>query len=102
MSFLLFFKFQIYFFNGSIDRESIVGCLLHLAKRRPQFLTRILTAVECVHANVPETYSRLEVEGLRKYLKVRCEFFLFFCFFFNNLNQILMSGWTDEHSQALR
>ena len=57
-------------FVFSVDRESIVGCLFHLAKLRPQFLPRILTAIEFVHGNVPESYSKLEVEGLRKYLKV--------------------------------
>ncbi|OQV18470.1 Symplekin [Hypsibius exemplaris] len=59
-----------------VDRESIIGCLFHLAKRRPQYLGRILTTVEFVHGNIPESYSKLEVEGLRKYLKAALMSFL--------------------------
>ncbi|XP_055354326.1 symplekin-like [Paramacrobiotus metropolitanus] len=52
-----------------VDCISVCGCLLGLARRRPQYLPRVMTAVEFLLTNIPAGYTKLHVEGLRKYLK---------------------------------
>jgi symplekin len=48
-----------------------MGSLTHIAKSRPQFLDRIVTAMEMLHANLPPTLSKSQVNSVRKHLKLQ-------------------------------
>ena len=63
-------------FHGSahISSANLMACMSsfsHIAKSRPQFLERIVDAMEKLHANLPPTLSKSQVNSVRKHLKLQ-------------------------------
>ena len=56
---------------SSANLMACMGSLTHIAKSRPQFLDRIVTAMEMLHANLPPTLSKSQVNSVRKHLKLQ-------------------------------
>lgn len=46
---------------SSANLMACMGSLTHIAKSRPQFLERIVGAMERLHANLPPTLSKSQV-----------------------------------------
>lgn len=63
-------------FHGSahISSANLMACMSsfsHIAKSRPQFLEQIVIAMEKLHANLPPTLSKSQVNSVRKHLKLQ-------------------------------
>lgn len=56
---------------SSANLMACMGSLTHIAKSRPQFLDRIVTAMESLHSNLPPTLSKSQVNSVRKHLKLQ-------------------------------
>lgn len=56
---------------SSANLMACMGSLTHIAKSRPQFLNRVVTAMEMLHANLPPTLSKSQVNSVRKHLKLQ-------------------------------
>ena len=56
---------------SSANLMACMGSLTHIAKSRPQFLDKIVTAMEMLHANLPPTLSKSQVNSVRKHLKLQ-------------------------------
>lgn len=56
---------------SSANLMACMGSLTHIAKSRPQFLDRIVVAMELLHSNLPPTLSKSQVNSVRKHLKLQ-------------------------------
>ena len=56
---------------SSANLMACMGSLTHIAKSRPQFLERIVAALESLHANLPPTLSKSQVNSARKHMKLQ-------------------------------
>lgn len=56
---------------SSANLMACMGSLTHIAKSRPQFLDRVVTAMEWLHSNLPPTLSKSQVNSVRKHLKLQ-------------------------------
>lgn len=46
-----------------------MGALTNIAKSRPQFMSKVITTLEMLHANLPPTLAKSQVSSVRKHLK---------------------------------
>ncbi|ROT70452.1 symplekin isoform X2 [Penaeus vannamei] len=63
-------------FQGSIHISSVnlmtcMSSLTIIARARPQFLGMIINALEILHANLPPTLTKSQVNSVRKHLKIQ-------------------------------
>ncbi|KAK4296500.1 hypothetical protein Pmani_031010 [Petrolisthes manimaculis] len=63
-------------FQGSIHISSVnlmtcMSSLTIIARARPQFLGKIINALEILHANLPPTLTKSQVNSVRKHLKIQ-------------------------------
>ena len=56
---------------SSANLMACMGSLTHIVRSRPQFLEKIVTAMEMLHANLPPTLSKSQVNSVRKHLKLQ-------------------------------
>ena len=56
---------------SSANLMACMGSLTHIAKSRPQFLQRIASAMQLLHANLPPTLSQSQVSSVKKHLKLQ-------------------------------
>ena len=56
---------------SSANLMACMGSLTHIAKSRPQLLEKIVSAMENLHANLPPTLSKSQVNSVRKHLKLQ-------------------------------
>lgn len=63
-------------FQGSIHISSVnlmtcMSSLTIIARARPQFLGKVVNALEILHANLPPTLTKSQVNSVRKHLKIQ-------------------------------
>lgn len=63
-------------FQGSLHISSVnlmtcMSSLTIIARARPQFLAKIINALEILHANLPPTLTKSQVNSVRKHLKIQ-------------------------------
>ncbi|KAK7069039.1 hypothetical protein SK128_025268 [Halocaridina rubra] len=63
-------------FQGSIHISSVnlmtcMSSLTIIARARPQFLGKIINALEILHANLPPTLTKSQVNSVRKHLRIQ-------------------------------
>ncbi|XP_042217940.1 symplekin-like [Homarus americanus] len=63
-------------FQGSIHISSVnlmtcMSSLTIMGRARPQFLGKIINALEILHANLPPTLTKSQVNSVRKHLKIQ-------------------------------
>ncbi|KAG0711695.1 Symplekin [Chionoecetes opilio] len=63
-------------FQGSIHISSVnlmtcMSSLTIVARARPQFLGKVVNALEILHANLPPTLTKSQVNSVRKHLKIQ-------------------------------
>ncbi|RXG54176.1 Symplekin [Armadillidium vulgare] len=63
-------------FQGSLHISSVnlmtcMSSLSILARARPQFMGRVIEALEILHANLPPTLTKSQVNSVRKHLKIQ-------------------------------
>lgn len=46
-----------------------IGALTNIAKHRPEFMRKVVLAIELLHSNLPPTLSATQVNSIRKKLK---------------------------------
>ena len=54
---------------SSANLMNCMGSLTNVAKFRPQFMPKVITALEMLQANLPPTLARSQVSSVRKHLK---------------------------------
>merc|ERR550539_538708 len=54
---------------SSANLMTCMGSLTNIAKLRPSFMPRVITALEMLQANLPPTLARSQVSSVRKHLK---------------------------------
>jgi len=54
---------------SSANLMTCMGALTNIAKLRPEFLPKVITALEMLHANLPPTLAKSQVSSVRKHLK---------------------------------
>ena len=54
---------------SSANLMTAMGSLANIAKFRPQFMPKVITALEMLQANLPPTLSKSQVSSVRKHLK---------------------------------
>ena len=54
---------------SSANLMTAMGSLSNIAKIRPQFMPKVITALEMLQANLPPTLSKSQVSSVRKHLK---------------------------------
>ncbi|KAL0272117.1 UNVERIFIED_CONTAM: hypothetical protein PYX00_005209 [Menopon gallinae] len=71
---------------SSVNLMTCMGSLVLIAKLRPQFMAKVVTALETLHINLPPTLSKSQVSSVRKHLKLQL------------LNLLKMPTSLDYHS----
>ncbi|KAL1131945.1 hypothetical protein AAG570_011556, partial [Ranatra chinensis] len=56
---------------SSANLMACMGSLTTIAKLRPQFMGKVVTALETLHINLPPTLSTSQVNSVRKHLKMQ-------------------------------
>ncbi|XP_071441914.1 symplekin-like [Hetaerina americana] len=56
---------------SSINLMTCMGTLTLIAKMRPQFMGKVVVALEMLHTNLPPTLSKSQVSSVRKHLKLQ-------------------------------
>ncbi|XP_046384169.1 symplekin [Ischnura elegans] len=56
---------------SSINLMTCMGTLTLIAKMRPQFMGKVVAALEMLHTNLPPTLSKSQVSSVRKHLKLQ-------------------------------
>jgi len=54
---------------SSANLMTCMGSLANIAKLRPEFMSKVITALEMLHANLPPTLAKSQVSSVRKHLK---------------------------------
>ena len=55
---------------SSANLMTTMGALVNMARMRPQqFMAKVVTSIEMVHANLPPTLAKSQVSSVRKHLK---------------------------------
>ena len=54
---------------SSANLMTCMGALTNIAKCRPQFMAKVITALEMLQANLPPTLAKSQVSSVRKHLK---------------------------------
>nr|CAD7265235.1 unnamed protein product [Timema shepardi] len=71
MVFELLVKFHGSQHVSSVNLMTCMGSLTLIAKLRPQFMGRVIAAMETLHTNLPPTLSKSQVSSVRKHLKMQ-------------------------------
>nr|CAD7461470.1 unnamed protein product [Timema tahoe] len=71
MVFELLVKFHGSQHVSSVNLMTCMGSLTLIAKMRPQFMGRVIAAMETLHTNLPPTLSKSQVSSVRKHLKMQ-------------------------------
>ncbi|XP_063228750.1 symplekin isoform X2 [Bacillus rossius redtenbacheri] len=71
MVFELLLKFHSSPHISSVNLMTCMGSLTLIAKMRPQFMGRVIAALETLHTNLPPTLSKSQVSSVRKHLKIQ-------------------------------
>ncbi|KAF4519099.1 hypothetical protein B566_EDAN010521 [Ephemera danica] len=56
---------------SSVNLMACMGSLTLIAKMRPQYMPKVITAMEALHTNLPPTLSKSQVSSVRKHLKLQ-------------------------------
>ncbi|KAG8333354.1 hypothetical protein J6590_000498 [Homalodisca vitripennis] len=56
---------------SSVNLMACMGSLTLIAKMRPQFMGKVVAALETLHTNLPPTLSKSQVSSVRKHLKLQ-------------------------------
>jgi len=54
---------------SSANLMTCMGCIANIAKLRPEFMSKVITTLEMLHANLPPTLAKSQVSSVRKQLK---------------------------------
>ncbi|KAK7863952.1 hypothetical protein R5R35_012453 [Gryllus longicercus] len=71
MVFELMLKFHGSMHISSVNLMTCMGSIALIAKMRPQFMGKVVTALETLNANLPPTLSKSQVSSVRKHLKLQ-------------------------------
>ncbi|XP_069686908.1 symplekin isoform X2 [Periplaneta americana] len=71
MVFELLIKFHGSPHVSSVNLMTCMGSLTLIAKMRPQFMGKVIAALETLHTNLPPTLSKSQVSSVRKHLKMQ-------------------------------
>jgi len=71
MVFDLLIKFHGSPHVSSVNLMTCMGSLTLIAKMRPQFMGKVIAALETLHTNLPPTLSKSQVSSVRKHLKMQ-------------------------------
>lgn len=71
MVFDLLIKFHGSPHISSVNLMTCMGSLTLIAKMRPQFMGKVIAALETLHTNLPPTLSKSQVSSVRKHLKMQ-------------------------------
>ncbi|XP_021916110.1 symplekin [Zootermopsis nevadensis] len=71
MVFNLLVKFHGSPHVSSVNLMTCMGSLTLIAKMRPQFMGKVIAALETLHTNLPPTLSKSQVSSVRKHLKMQ-------------------------------
>ncbi|XP_072031485.1 LOW QUALITY PROTEIN: symplekin-like [Amphiura filiformis] len=55
----------------SVNLTACMGALTTISKQRPAFMSRVITAFETLHVNLPPTLAKSQVSSVRKSLKLQ-------------------------------
>uniref|UniRef100_A0A914ZJU9 Symplekin n=2 Tax=Parascaris univalens TaxID=6257 RepID=A0A914ZJU9_PARUN len=55
---------------SSLNLLTCLSCICHIAHQRPQFMHRVVGALESLHVNLPPTLATSQVKSVRKELKM--------------------------------
>ncbi|XP_068085676.1 symplekin isoform X2 [Anabrus simplex] len=56
---------------SSVNLMTCMGTITLIAKMRPQFMGKVIAALETLHTNLPPTLSKSQVSSVRKHLKMQ-------------------------------
>ncbi|XP_023330368.1 symplekin [Eurytemora carolleeae] len=92
---------------SSANLMTCMGALSNIAKLRPEFMAKVITALEMLHANLPPTLAKSQVSSVRKHLKNQLLTLLKHPFaaeqFFTNITTLLtdLGASRDEVMKAM-